>query len=300
VRLIGEGAVVVLSILIAFGVDAWWEYFGERVREQEAIEQLVDEFVEVDAELAELDSAYTKSNSGEQRLRQLMTVMGSRRGDFADLVLDSLIAGAIANPRVALPEGVLASLLASGDLSVTRRIRYSVAMSLDGFIATEDGGYDWIPMDDEIDFAAYLAKIGTLLMGRGTYEVVLAQDDPWASFPGMDVVVVSTTLHATDHPDATIINDDVVTAVTALKNQPGRDIWLFGGGVLFRSLLEAGSVDRVEIGVIPKILGQGIPLVPGLANIARLELHSSELFPKSGIALLKYDVMDSDRTLAEG
>jgi dihydrofolate reductase len=129
---------------------------------------------------------------------------------------------------------------------------------------------------------------------------VLAQDDPWASFPGMDVVVVSTTLHATDHPDATIINDDVVTAVTALKNQPGKDIWLFGGGVLFRSLLEAGSVDRVEIGVIPKILGQGIPLVPGLANIARLELHSSELFPKSGIALLKYDVMDSDRTLAEG
>ena len=120
VRLIGEGAVVVLSILIAFGVNAWWEYFGERVREQEAIEQLVDEFVEVDAELAELDSAYTKSNSGEQRLGQLVTVMGSRRGDFADLVLDSLIAGAIANPRVALPEGVLASLLASGDLSVIR------------------------------------------------------------------------------------------------------------------------------------------------------------------------------------
>ncbi len=109
VRLIGEGAVVVLSILIAFGVDAWWEYFGERVREQEATEQLVDEFVEVDAELAELDSAYTKSSSGEQRLSQLMTVMGSRRGGFADVVLDSLVGCAIATPRLALPVGRPAS-----------------------------------------------------------------------------------------------------------------------------------------------------------------------------------------------
>ena len=182
---------------------------------------------------------------------------------------------------------------------MTRRIRYSVAMSLDGFIAIEDGGYDWIPTDDDLDFASYLGKIGTLLMGRGTYEVMLAQDDPWAAFPGMDVVVVSTTLRARDHPDATIINDDVVTAVTSLKNQAGKDIWLFGGGVLFRSLLESQLVDRVEIGVIPKLLGQGIPLVPGLASIAKLELHSSESFPNSGIALLKYDVMDSDRTLAE-
>ena len=81
----------------------------------------------------------------------------------------------------------------------------------------------------------------------------------------------------------------------------GVDAWweYFGERVREQEAIEQ-LVDRVEIGVIPKILGQGIPLVPGLANIARLELHSSELFPKSGIALLKYDVMDSDRTLAEG
>ena len=105
---------------------------------------------------------------------------------------------------------------------MTRRIRYSVAMSLDGFIATEDGGYDWIPTDDDLDFASYLGKIGTLLMGRGTYEVMLAQDDPWAAFPGMDVVVVSTTLRARDHPDATIINDDAQTVQTVIAGPIGQ------------------------------------------------------------------------------
>lgn len=128
-RLIGEGGVVVFSILIAFGVDAWWEYRGERVRERESIEQLVDEFVAIDAELAQLDSLYTLANSGEQRLKVLMAAMGSRQGDFPDLTLDSLIAGAIGNPRASLPEGVLASLLASGDLSLIRSDRLRAALA---------------------------------------------------------------------------------------------------------------------------------------------------------------------------
>lgn len=176
---------------------------------------------------------------------------------------------------------------------MSRRIRYSVAASLDGFIATEDGRYDWIPADEEIDFAAYLAKVDTLLMGRGTFETANATAEGRSIFDGMSVYVVSTTLDPTAHPDVEVIGGagrgDLFEELHRVKAAPGKDIWLFGGGVLFRSLLEAGLVDRVEVAVVPRLLGAGVPLVPGLSSIAALELHSSELFD-SGIVLLKYDV----------
>jgi dihydrofolate reductase len=172
-----------------------------------------------------------------------------------------------------------------------RRLRYSVAMSLDGFIAAEDGGYDWIPMDDEIDFGAYVAKIDTYVMGRHTYELVQSQPDTDFGWADKAKYVVSTTLDpAAVAEDFTLVAEGVEDFLRDLKTHDGKDIWLFGGGVLFRSLLEAGLVDRVEVGVIPVLLGSGIPLLPGLDGIARLELHSVEEFPKSGIVLMKYDV----------
>ena len=175
-----------------------------------------------------------------------------------------------------------------------RRLRYSVAMSLDGFIADEKGGYDWIMMDPAIDFGAFMAKIDTLVMGRGTYEVTRGSGGPGFG-PGIGTYVVSTTLDPAAHPDVTVISRDVEKQIRELKAEGGKDIWLFGGGVLFRSLLEAGLIDRVEVGVIPVLLGQGIPLLPGFAgsgkNVwASLRLHSVEQMAKTGILLLKYDV----------
>lgn len=170
-----------------------------------------------------------------------------------------------------------------------RKIRYSVAASLDGFIATEDGGYDWIVDEPAIDFPAYLARIDALLMGRGTYEIM---DNPEAG-QLLDVkkaYVVSSTLDPAADDRITVISDDVENRVRALKEEDGGDIWLFGGGVLFRSMLEAGLVDRVEVGVVPRMLGSGIPILPGLDGVARLVLHSTETFPDSGIVLMKYDV----------
>lgn len=191
---------------------------------------------------------------------------------------------------------------------MSRRLRYSVAMSLDGFIADENGGYDWIVMDPAIDFAAFMAKIDTLVMGRGTYEVTRGSGGPGFG-PKVKTYVVSTTLDPSDHPDVTIVSKDVENVVADLKAQPGKDIWLFGGGVLFRSLLEAGLVDRVEVGVIPVLLGQGIPLLPGFGGAkagdggsaagrgrrkdgawARLRLHRVEQMPKTGTLLIEYDV----------
>ena len=160
-------------------------------------------------------------------------------------------------------------------------------MSLDGFIADEDGGYDWIVMDPDIDFRALIAQFDTLIMGRGTYEVV-GEGGP--GFKGVRTYVVSRTLEPTDHPKVTIVSEDVETFVTGLKKQKGKDIWLFGGGVLFRSLLEARLVDRVEVAVIPVLLGSGIPLIPGLDGIARLKLDDVHKYEKTGTVMLSYDV----------
>ena len=174
-----------------------------------------------------------------------------------------------------------------------KRLRYSVAASLDGYIAAPDGGYDWIVMDPDIDFAAMAAEFDTYVMGRGTYEVTLHAGDQ-GMMSGNDVYVVSTTLDPAEHPNVTVIATDVVECVRTLKEGPGKDIWLFGGGILFRALLEAGLVDTVEVAVIPVLLGQGIPLLPGLDGRARLRLDRQHTYPKSGIVMLRYRVVTDD------
>src|SRR5215471_17428072 len=90
-----------------------------------------------------------------------------------------------------------------------RRLRYSVAMSLDGFIAGPGGEYDWIASDPTFDFGAYYKEFDTALMGRRTFE--LAQQGPGARIPGMQTIVCSRTLRARDYPEVTISSEATKT-----------------------------------------------------------------------------------------
>jgi len=161
-------------------------------------------------------------------------------------------------------------------------------VSLDGFIAGPHGEADWIVMDPQIDFGALFREFDTAVMGRKTYEVMSAQGGHGA-MPGLEVIVFSRSLPSARHKGVRIVNDDPGDVVADLKAKPGRDIWLFGGGALFRSLLDAGLVDTVEVAVVPVLLGSGIPLLPpGAAT--KLVLADHKTLPASGILALAYSV----------
>jgi dihydrofolate reductase len=186
-----------------------------------------------------------------------------------------------------------------------RRVRYGVGMSLNGFIADDQGGTDFLVNDSTYDPAPFFASIDTVLMGRLTYE--LARRHGMRAYNGLQNFVVSRTLKAADYPEVTLIRDDVEERIATLRRAPGKDIWLCGGGVLLASLLAAGLVDTVELGISPKLLTRpgapmlGVGSTRGKSSIdARLpasiplKLTHHRALP-SGMIILEYDVRRAGR-----
>jgi len=172
-----------------------------------------------------------------------------------------------------------------------RRLRYQVAASLDGYIAGPNGEFDWIPHDPDIDFAALWAQFDTLVMGRKTYEATKGM----GGGKGVQSIVYSTTLDPGTHKKVTVVATDPVAHVRTLKAMPGKDIWLFGGGDLFRSLAELGLVDTVEVALMPVLLGGGIPLRPAPAPRVTMTLTSHRVYPTTGTVMLEYSLGSSTR-----
>ncbi|KAL8338254.1 hypothetical protein RB601_006495 [Gaeumannomyces tritici] len=176
------------------------------------------------------------------------------------------------------------------------KLRYNVATSLDGFIARPDGSYDWIPADNSIDFAALYAQFDAFIMGRKTYETMLAQGEqnPLKGRPRDRLAVVTSAgLAGGPARDVTVLAGAAEAAawVAEAKRRLERDVWLFGGGVLAASLLDEGVVDTIEVAVVPVVLGRGIKMIGGeLGSSRRLRLTGSEMFA-SGIAMCKYEVI---------
>jgi dihydrofolate reductase len=169
-----------------------------------------------------------------------------------------------------------------------RKIQYGVAVSVDGYIAGPNGEADWIQIDPEIDFSAIWSQFDTLLMGRRTYEAATKRLGR-AAFVDKAAFVFSKQLEPKDHPGVTIISELTLSWIQALKKQKGKDIWLMGGGELFRKLLDLREVDSVNLTIVPVILGDGTRLVfPPYAPMG-LTLMAHRVY-KSGITSMTYEL----------
>ncbi|HEX6812743.1 MAG TPA: dihydrofolate reductase family protein [Planctomycetota bacterium] len=171
-----------------------------------------------------------------------------------------------------------------------RLVRFGGAMSLDGFIAGPHGEYDWIVMDPEIDFAGITKQFDTFLIGRKTFDAMNRMGDAARSSKGITNIVFSRTLKQRDYPKVRI-ESDAAAVVRELKAKPGKDIAIFGGGELFRGLLAAGLVDRIEMSVIPVLLGAGIPVLPPPAARVTLKLRAQRVYQKTGTLGLEYEIV---------
>ena len=160
-----------------------------------------------------------------------------------------------------------------------RTVTFGGATSLDNFLARPDGGVDWLRFNAgaaEI-MKAFWSSVDTVLMGRKTYEVAARSHPPAPSKrkgsakpAGPTSYIFSKTLP--DQDGLTIVREDVVPFVRRLKEQPGKDICLMGGGELARPLFEAGLIDRVGFNVHPVLLGAGVPAFHPMARQIDLEL----------------------------
>jgi dihydrofolate reductase len=161
-------------------------------------------------------------------------------------------------------------------------------MSLDGYIAGPNGEADWIVMDPEMNFEDLWAQFDTLLMGRRTFEAAVARLGA-STMQTKKVVVASRTLRPEDHPEITIVSDLTKSEMKKLRHQSEKDIWLFGGGDLFRLLLEMNEVDNVEVSTVPVLLGAGVPLLPKVDQRTTLKLTKHKVYG-SGVVSLNYEI----------
>lgn len=147
-----------------------------------------------------------------------------------------------------------------------RKIILDLAVTLDGFIEGKQGEVDWCVMDEEMGFIPFLHQIDTILYGRKSYDLWgqfnpdLAHTDTekemWGIVHSKEKYVFSRTQKGSGD-QAVFINDNIPEEVQALKNKPGKDIWLYGGSSLITTFINLGLVDEFRLSVHPVILGEG-------------------------------------------
>lgn len=168
-----------------------------------------------------------------------------------------------------------------------RKIILNLAMSLDGFIADESGGYDWIKGDGcnardtalKYDFKHFLEEADTVVMGRKCYDQGMHRD-----FKDKKVFIASKT-RCGDEANVSFSND-ICRTIFAEQQKEGKHIYLFGGGEMLDGFLREDMIDEYIVGVIPVILGQGRPLF--LHGTPKISLHLYDYFVEDGIAILCY------------
>ena len=167
-----------------------------------------------------------------------------------------------------------------------RKIKLFIACSLDGFIARENGGIDWL-LTGDYGYKKFYASIDTVLMGRKTYELGLKLGETYME---KRTIVFTKQKNLKKVGNVKLVSD-IVSFTKKLKKQKGKDIWLVGGGEIVSVLLNNKLVDEMQIFVHPIVLGKGIPLFPNIKKEVKLKLVETFAF-KDGLVKMNYSVRE--------
>jgi len=180
-----------------------------------------------------------------------------------------------------------------------RKIIISEMITLDGYFARSDGELDWFFWNEEMEKTAIdlISNVDTLLFGRVTYEL-MASYWPSASAPAENPIIVdkmnnlpkivfSKTLEKIEWKNTKQIKEINKEEILKIKEQPGRNMVIYGSGSLVSVFMNLGLIDEYYIFVNPVVLGRGKPLFKGLNNQENLKLIETKPF-SNGVVLLHY------------
>ena len=171
-----------------------------------------------------------------------------------------------------------------------RKVILGLAITLDGYIEGPNGEYDWCFTDQDYGLNDFFKRIDALFIGRKSYEMAqqYAENNTGELVPGMPPVteyVFSNTLKSVKQ-GAVLLSGDIVTEAQKIKEQPGKDIWLFGGASLTQSLMQAGLIDELWMSVHPLLLGSGKRLFEEQDHRTHLTMLESKTYDSGLISIL--------------
>ena len=175
-----------------------------------------------------------------------------------------------------------------------RKVILGLAVTLDGYIEGPNGEYDWCFTDQDYGLNEFFSRIDAVFMGRKSYETAQAYAEAnngqlAPSMPPVKTYVFSQTVKKTAD-DAVLISEDAMAEARKIKQQPGKDIWLYGGASLTDALMNEGLVDELWMSVHPLLLGSGKPLFRPQNNRTQLTLLESKTY-ETGLVSLRYTVL---------
>ena len=176
-----------------------------------------------------------------------------------------------------------------------KKVILDLAVSLDGFIEGPNGEIDWCIMDDDMDFDGFLKTVDTIFYGRVSYDAWgnyqpddnanAAEKKLWNAVHSKKKYVFSTQSRADER--ATFVNADIAETVASIRQEGGKDIWLYGGASIIKTFINLGLIDIYRVSVHPVALGGGKPLFEDLKQRLSLALIKTTVF-RSGVVQLIY------------
>lgn len=169
--------------------------------------------------------------------------------------------------------------------STVRKIVLGLGISLDGYIARLNGAIDFLFMPKDYSMAPFFATCDTAIMGRKSLEAGLKMGGGSFNSGGLAIYDFSHSKPPGERDGLTFVNQSPAALVNKLRKRPGKDIWLMGGGELARDFLRADLVDELYVGIVPVLLGEGIPLFPSGFPQRDFSLLENKTYSKGMIAL---------------